>query len=98
MLTVPGVDESQLEDMVKNLPKDMDLSALADQVKDNAAFNTDQIKDMMKGMGIEGDLHMCNYYWDILYMRPALGNAIINIAFFLNKGALYTNVHFGIGI
>lgn len=92
------MDESQLEDMVKNLPKDMDLSALADQVKDNAAFNTDQIKDMMKGMGIEGDLHMCNYYWDILYMRPALGNAIINIAFFLNKGALYTNVHFGIGI
>lgn len=92
------MDESQLEDMVKNLPKDMDLSALADQVKDNAAFSTDQIKDMMKGMGIEGDLHMCNYYWDILYMRPALGNAIINIAFFLNKGALYTNVHFGIGI
>lgn len=63
----PGVDESQLEDMVKNLPKDMDLSALADQVKDNAAFSADHIKDMMKGMGIEGDLHMCNYYWDILY-------------------------------
>lgn len=57
MMHSMGVDESQLEDMVKNLPKDMDLSALADQVKDNAAFNTDQIKDMMKGMGIEGDLN-----------------------------------------
>lgn len=71
--------------MVKTLPKDMDLSALADQVKDNAAFSADQIKDMMKGMGIEGDLHMCNYYWDILYMRPAVGDAIINIAFLKNK-------------
>lgn len=47
--------------MVESLPKDMDLSALADQVKDNAAFNMDQVKNMMKGMGIEGDLHMCNY-------------------------------------
>ncbi|XP_062590131.1 uncharacterized protein LOC134251722 [Saccostrea cucullata] len=51
-----GVDESQLEDMVKNLPKDMDLSALADQVKGQVGFDMDQIKNAMKGMGIEGDL------------------------------------------
>lgn len=54
--------------MVKNLFKDMDLSVLVDQVKDNVVFSIDQIKDMMKGMGIEGDFYMCNYYWDILYM------------------------------
>lgn len=53
---------------------------------------------MMKGMGIEGDFYMCNYYWDILYMWFVLGNVIINIVFFLNKGVLYINVYFGIGI
>ncbi|XP_061198006.1 uncharacterized protein LOC133206092 [Saccostrea echinata] len=56
MMNNMGVDESQLEDMVKNLPKDMDLSALADQVKGQVGFDMDQIKNAMKGMGIEGDL------------------------------------------
>lgn len=64
-----GVDENQLESMVESLPKDMDLSALADQVKDNAAFNMDQVKNMMKGMGIEGDLHMCNYWCRFIYFK-----------------------------
>ncbi|XP_022286159.2 uncharacterized protein LOC111099091 isoform X2 [Crassostrea virginica] len=57
MMQSMGVDEKQLESMVESLPKDMDLSALADQVKDNAAFNMDQVKNMMKGMGIEGDVN-----------------------------------------
>jgi hypothetical protein len=57
-LTTKGVDESQLEEMVKKLPKDMDLSALYDQVKDQTAFNVDQVKNIMKNMGIEG-----NHLW-----------------------------------
>lgn len=46
--------------MVKTLPKDMDLSALADQVKDQTAFDVDQVKNVFKNMGFEGDHRMCN--------------------------------------
>ncbi|XP_048753656.2 uncharacterized protein LOC125664899 [Ostrea edulis] len=57
MMQSMGVDETQLEEMVKTLPKDMDLSALADQVKDQTAFDVDQVKNVFKNMGFEGDLN-----------------------------------------